>query len=213
MDRIGGRVEVAVRYAIPKLVPRKLPTVPPDPGGQIKPNSIAGSQIGEGQIQGSSSNCGSIDEVPEKSPTVYENQCVRLAQEEEEKVQADWATDDENDPNEVYPIVVSLEKALRRCTPTGKTETVARVHETATNTNKDSETIRWKRTPAEIEKMQKEDEAIAQVFYWAVTSDEMVDMPSLGTNLIPNEQAIQYGPETLAYWSSWDELSIKDGIL
>ena len=24
---------------------------------------------------------------------------------------------------------------------------------------------------------------------------------------------MQYGPETLAYWSRWDELSIKDGIL
>ena len=38
-------------------------------------------------------------------------------------------------------------------------------------------------------------------------------MPSLGTNIIPKEQAIRYGSETLAYWSRWDELSIKDGIL
>ena len=38
-------------------------------------------------------------------------------------------------------------------------------------------------------------------------------MPSLGTKLIPKEQAIQYGPETLAYWSRWDELSIRGGIL
>ena len=34
--------EVPVHYTIPKLVPRKLPTVPPDPGGQTEPNSIAG---------------------------------------------------------------------------------------------------------------------------------------------------------------------------
>ena len=35
--------EVSVGYVTPKLVPRKLPTVPPDPGGQTEPNSIAGS--------------------------------------------------------------------------------------------------------------------------------------------------------------------------
>ena len=90
---------------------------------------------------------------------------------------------------------------------------VARVHETATNMHKNSETIRWIQTSAEIANMQKEDEAIAQVFYWAGTSDETIDMPSFGTNLIPKEQAIQYGLEVLAYWSRWDELSIKDGIL
>ena len=49
--------------------------------------------------------------------------------------------------------------------------------------------------------MQKEDEAIAQVFYWAGLGDETIDMPSLEINIIPKEQAIQYGPETLAYWS------------
>ena len=129
------------------------------------------------------------------------------------KLHADWAADDKDDNNEVYPEVVSLEEALRRCTPTGKSEKVARLHETATNTDKDSETIRRNRTPAEIAKMQKEDEAIAQVIYWAGTSDETIDMASFGMNLVPKEQAIQYGPEVLAYWSRWDELSITDGIL
>ena len=38
-------------------------------------------------------------------------------------------------------------------------------------------------------------------------------MPSLGTKLIPKKQAIRYGPEALAYWSRWDELSIRGGIL
>ena len=146
------------------------------------------------------SYCGSIDEVPESWPGINENQCVRVVQEKDEKVQADWATDDENDTSEVYPELVSLEEALRRCTPTGKMETVARVNETATNTDKDSETIRWKRTPAEIAKMQKEDEAFAQVFHWTGRSDEKIDMPSLRTNLIPKEQAIQYGHKALAYW-------------
>ena len=53
--------------------------------------------MGERQIQESSNNCCSIDEIPESSPGIYENQCVRVVQEEDEKVQADWATDDEDD--------------------------------------------------------------------------------------------------------------------
>ena len=60
--------------------------------------------------------------------------------------------------------------------------------------------------------MQEEDEAIAQVFFWVGTADEMSDMPSFGTKFIPKEQAIQYAPEALAYWSRWDELSIRGGI-
>ena len=200
----AGGLEVPVRYAIPKLVPRKLSTVLLDPGDQKEPNGITDSQLCERQIQESLSNCGSIGKVPESWPGINENQCVRVVQEEDEKVQADWATDDENDTSGVYREVVSLEEALRRCTPTEKmetvarvnetatnTETVARVKETATNTDKDSETIWWQRTPAEIAKMQKEDEAIAQVFHLTGTSDETIDKPSLGTNLIPKEQAIQ----------------------
>ena len=61
--------------------------------------------------------------------------------------------------------------------------------------------------------MQKEDEAIAQVFYWAEIRDGMIDMPSQGTTIITKEQAKRYGPETLSYLSRWDELNIKDGIL
>ena len=85
--------------------------------------------------------------------------------------------------------------------------------DTATNEDDDSESIRWKRTPGGVLKMQKEVEAIAQVCYWTGLGDETIDMSSLGTNIIPKEQAMQYGPETLAYWSIWDELSIEDGIL
>ena len=70
-----------------------------------------------------------------------------------------------------------------------------------------------KKPPCGVAKTQREDEAIAQVFCCAGLCVETIDMPSLGTNLIPNEQAIHYGPETLSYWSRWDELSIKDGIL
>ena len=113
--------EVPVRYVTPELVPRKLPTIPPDPGGQTEPNSFRGSQMCERQVQGSSRNCGSTNDAPENLPGIYENQHVRVIQEEDEKVQADWATDDKNDSSEDNPEVVSLQEALRRCTPTGKT--------------------------------------------------------------------------------------------
>ena len=83
---------------------------------------------------------------------------------------------------------------------------------------KPMERRKWKqspgeRTPSEISALQKEDEAIAQVFYWASLESETGDMPSLGTNLVPKDQAIQYGLEALAYWSRWNELSIHGGVL
>ena len=46
-------------------------------------------------VRGSSGeleSCGSSDEVPESLPGIYENKCVSVVQEENEKVQADWAT-------------------------------------------------------------------------------------------------------------------------
>ena len=108
---------------------------------------------------------------------------------------------------------ISLEEALRKCRPAGGSEIVASVNDTATNEDDGSESIRWKRTPGGVAKTQREDEAIALVFYLAGLCDETIDMPSPGTNINPKEQAIQYGPETLSYWSRWDELSIKHGIL
>ena len=112
------------------------------------------------------------------------------------------------------PKPVLLDEALRRTRGGGRTEKVAVVHETeVVDEVVDSDAIRWERKIEEIATMQEEDEAIAQVFYWAGTADEMNDMPSLGTKLIPKEQAIQYEPEALAFWSRWDELSIRRGIL
>ncbi|XP_063728869.1 uncharacterized protein LOC134856532 [Symsagittifera roscoffensis] len=64
-----------------------------------------------------------------------------------------------------------------------------------------------------LKETMKKDESIVRVFYWAELDGKSGDMPSLGTNLIPKEQAIQYGPEVLAYWSRWNELTIRGGIL
>ena len=38
-------------------------------------------------------------------------------------------------------------------------------------------------------------------------------MPSLGKSLAPKDQAIQYGRKALAYWSRWNELGIRGGVL
>ena len=111
------------------------------------------------------------------------------------------------------PKPASLAEALRRTHGGGRAERVAVVPETEVDEVIDSDAIRWERTQEEIATMQEEDEAIARVFYWAGTADEMSDMPKLGSKLNPKEHEIQYGPEALAYWSRWDELSIRGGIL
>ena len=51
----------------------------------------------------------------------------------------------------------------------------------------------------EISVLQKYVEAFAQVFYWASLESETGDMHSLETNLVSKDQAIQSGPEALAY--------------
>ena len=151
----------------------------------------------ERPIQGSSKNCGSTDKIPKFWRGIHENQCVRVVEKEDEEVKSDWATDDENNTIEVYPEVVSLEDTFRKI---GQplSENVAAFSEVEED---EHEAIHWEPTLAEIASMQKQDDAIAQVFYWAGTSDETIDMPSLGTNFIPKEWAIQYRPEALAYCS------------
>ena len=145
----------------------------------------------------------SPDKILEEWPTSYDDHSINVVQ--ETKVEE----------CEMYgcPKPVALDEALRRTRGGGRTEKVAVVQETEVEEVLESDAIRWERTNEEIATMQEEDEAIAEVFYWVGTADEMSDMTSLGTKLIPKEQAIQYGPEALAYWSRWDELSIRGGIL
>ena len=109
------------------------------------------------------------------------------------------------------PEPISLDEALQEASQY-RVETVTMVSD-ETDGEEEVETITWERTPSVISALQKEDEAIAQVFYWASLESETGDMPSLGTNLAPKDQAIQYGPEALAYWSRWNELSIRGGVL
>ena len=101
-----------------------------------------------------------------------------------------------------FPKGMTLEESLPKFGTMGVPETVASVNETATIEYVDSDSIRWKRTSGGIVKMQKEEEATPQICYWAGTRDETNYKLSPGINIIRKEQAIQYGPETLARWSS-----------
>ena len=108
----------------------------------------------------------------------------------------DWLPGEREEAFGQCPKPVSLEEALRRVETPG-VETVAVLNEEGADT--EDEAITWERTPSEISRLQREDDAISQVFYWAELDGGKCDMPSLGTNLIPKEYAIQHGPEALAY--------------
>ena len=111
----------------------------------------------------------------------------------------DWTPGEKDKAFGSCPEPISLEEALQEASHQ-RVETVAMVGD-ETNGEEEVATITWERTPSEISALQKEDEAIAQVFYWASLESETGDMPSLGTNLVPKDQAIQNSPEALAYWS------------
>ena len=120
----------------------------------------------------------------------------------------DWMPGEKEKAFGSCPEPMSLELALQKAKQ-HQVETVRMISET--QEEDEEETITCERTPSEISTLQREDDAMSQVFYWAELGGDAGDMPSLGTNLIPKEQAIQYGPEALAYWSRWNELSIRGG--
>ena len=72
------------------------------------------------------------------------------------------------------PKPFSLDEALRQTRGGGRIERVAVVLETEVD-EVDSDSIRWERPNEEIATIPEEDEAIAQVFNWAGTADEMSD--------------------------------------
>ena len=164
---------VPVFYKAPQLVPR----FPPDPGGKNKLEANRWDR----PILTNNMSSDVLDEIPEGWPVNYESHSVNMLH------------DNEAEDDDMYgcPTPVSLEEALRRTRGGGRSEMVAVVPETEVGDEDYSDVIRWERTKEEIATMQKEDESIAQVFYWAGTAVETSNMPYLGTNLIPKGQAIQ----------------------
>ena len=196
---------VPIRYLPPNASPERMLSTPHDPGGKSDGEGYSSNEKRRQLIAEIAASVEQSDGVPsdeEGWPATFDDHSA-------------GAICENMDDDEIACChkAISLEEALRKCRPTGGSELVASVNETATNEDNDSESIRWKRTPGGVAKMQKEDEAICQVFYWEGLCDETNDIQSLGTNIISKEQAMQYGPETLAYWSRWDKLSFKDGLL
>ena len=99
----------------------------------------------------------------------------------------DWLPGEKEDTFGPCPQTIPLEEALRRV---GRPQTDIVAMLSDGEEQDDNEAISWELTPLEISSLQKEDESIARVFYWAELDRESGDMPSLGTNLIPKEQAI-----------------------
>ena len=192
---------VPIRHLPHRHSPEWMPSLLHQPGGQIKGNHFPRSGMRKRLIAKLTAALESPDKILEGWSTSYDDHSINLVQETK------------TEEYEMYgcPKSVSLDEGLRRFRGGGRTERVALVQETEVDEVLDSDAVRWERTNEEIATMQEEDEVIAQVFYWAGTADEMSDMPSLGTKLVPKEQAIQYGPEALAYWSRWDELRIREG--
>ena len=122
----------------------------------------------------------------------------------------DWLPGEKEEAFGPCPQAIQLEAALRRV---GRPQTDIVAMLSDGEKQDDKEAFSWEQTALEISSLQKEDESIARVFHWAELDGKSGDMPSLGTNLIPKEQAIQYGPEVLAYWSRWNELTIRGGVL
>ena len=99
----------------------------------------------------------SPDKILEGWPKSYDDHSINVFQETKvEEYEINWC-----------PKPVSLDEALRRARGGDRTVRVAVVPETEVDEVVDSDAIRWEQTNEEIATMQEEDEAIAQVFYWA----------------------------------------------
>ena len=103
----------------------------------------------------------------------------------------------------------SLEKALKDL---GHDAEPTQAVRSGGTTGPEEARITWSRTQSNVRELQEKDEAIAQILYW-VQDGTNKDRPSLGTNLVTRAEATKYGEEVLGYWSHWDELLIKDGLL
>ena len=129
----------------------------------------------------------------------------RMTEEEPE-----WEPGEKEQVTGQCPEPQEIEEALKRVRE--RCAMVDAITETIDDENEEGVAITWTRTDSDIERLQQEDEAISRILYWAPTGSESSCSP-LGPNLIPKEQAVQHGPEVVAYWSRWSELVLKNRVL
>ena len=76
----------------------------------------------------------------------------------------DWLPGEKEEAFGPCPQAIQLEEALRRV---GRPQTDIVAMLSDGEVQDDNEAISWERTPLEISSLQKDDESIARVFYWA----------------------------------------------
>ena len=88
----------------------------------------------------------------------------------------DWQPGEKEEAFGPCPQAIPLEEAFRRV-GWPQPDIVAMLSDG--DVPDDNEALSWERTLLEISSLQKEDESIARVFYWAELDGESGDMPSL----------------------------------
>ena len=141
---------VPIRHLAHRPSPERMPSLPYEPGGQIKGNHIPSSDMRKRLIVKITAAVESPDKISEGWPTSYDDHSISMVQ--EMKVEE----------YEMYgcPEPVSLDEAVRRTHGGSRTERVAVVRETEVEEVVDSDAIRWERTNEEIATMQEEDERL-----------------------------------------------------
>ena len=76
----------------------------------------------------------------------------------------------------------------------------------------ETDSINWTHGESDVRLMQKQDEAINRILFWA-TVHENKNCRSFGTNSITNDEAAQHGQDVIALWGRWNELPIMKGAL
>ena len=122
---------VPIRHLTHRPSPERMPSLPYEPGGQIKGSHIPRSEMRKSLIAKITVAVESPDKILKGWPTSYDNHSVNVVQ--ETKVEE----------YEMYgcPKPVSLDEVLRRTRGGGRTERVAVVQETEVDEVVDSDAI------------------------------------------------------------------------
>ena len=122
---------VPIRHLTHRPSPERMPSLPHEPGGQIKGNHIPRSDMRKRLIAKITAAVESPDKILEGWLTIYDDHSINVVQ--ETKVEE----------HEMCPKPVSLDEVLRPPRGGGRTERVAVVPETEVDEVVDSDAIRW----------------------------------------------------------------------
>ncbi len=76
----------------------------------------------------------------------------------------------------------------------------------------EDEPLTWSRTETEVSTMQREDESIRVILEWCDAAN-VPDQTALSGKPTSREQVLALGPDVLAYWAIWEQLTLKAGLL